>query len=161
MIFKHGFVHADLHPGNILVTEEDELVMLDLGLVARLSREHRRALQDLLSAWMARDAGRVCQVLVRFLRPSQDPPEPGPFQQEVQELLDRFQTMQLGQTQLGQVLLAMLGLLRRQGLRAEPGFTMVIISMVVVEGVGRQLAPDLDLVAEAVTFYSAAMVEQA
>lgn len=160
MIFKHGFVHADLHPGNILVTEDDELVMLDMGLVARLSPGHRQALRDLLSAWMARDAGRVCQVLVRFLRPSEDPPDPGPFQQEVEELLDRFQTVQLGQMQLGQVLLEMLRLLRRQGLRAEPGLTMVIISIGVVEGVGRQLAPDLDLVAEALTFYSAAMAEQ-
>jgi ubiquinone biosynthesis protein len=156
MIFSHGFVHADLHPGNLLVTPEGQVVMLDLGLVASLGRQQRQVLQELMLAWLARDAGRVCELMLRLLPETRRAPLPGPFREQVAALMDRYRTLELGQIQLGQVMLELLRLMRRHAMRVEPALTMVVVSIGVLEGVGRQLAPDMDLVSEALRLFGPA-----
>src|SRR5262249_41516061 len=51
MVFEDGFVHADLHPGNILVTPDDRVAILDLGLTAELDETHRRAFARFFASW--------------------------------------------------------------------------------------------------------------
>src|SRR4051794_18786841 len=51
MIFEDGFVHADLHPGNILITPEEKIALLDLGLVGELDDPHRRGFARFFAAW--------------------------------------------------------------------------------------------------------------
>ena len=55
MIFEDGFVHADLHPGNIFITPDDKLALLDLGLVGELDDPHRKGFARLFAAWAQRD----------------------------------------------------------------------------------------------------------
>ncbi len=153
MIFQHGFVHADLHPGNLMVDREGRLVLLDLGLVARLGEDHRGALLRLLAAWISGSAAQVQEALLGLL-PGRGPPrDPAALGLEVQALMARYRSVQLGEVQLGRVLLELLQILRRQRLRPEPALTMVILALGVVEGVGRQLAPRMDLVGQALAFY--------
>ena len=157
MIVAHGFVHADLHPGNLLVSGQ-RLVMLDLGLVARLSPAHRVALMQLFAAWLARDAARICQVMNQLLVgevPAEGNPE---LEQQVSEMLERYSTVALGQVSMAQVLQEVLRLMRRHQLQVQPALTMVILSVGLVEGVGRQLAPELDLAQEAVSYAAAGPV---
>ena len=149
MVFIHGFVHADLHPGNLFVAG-DRLVMLDLGLVARLTPAHRATLMQLFQAWLARDATRICEVMLRLLEG--EPPAAERLELlhgQVTELLERYSNLSLSEVSMGQVMLTVLRLMRQHQLRVQPALTMVILSMGVVEGVGRQLAPHLDLAQEA------------
>ena len=151
MVFVHGFVHADLHPGNLFVAD-GRLVMLDLGLVARLTPEHRATLLQLFQAWLAQDAGRICEVMARLLE-SEPPAESLELlQQQVGELLERYRKLALSDVSMGEVMLRVLQLMRQHKLTVQPSLTMVILSMGVVEGVGRQLAPSLDLAREALGF---------
>src|SRR4051812_13698264 len=55
MIFEDGFVHADLHPGNIFIPPDDKLALLDLGLVGELDEPHRKAFARFFAAWAQRD----------------------------------------------------------------------------------------------------------
>src|SRR4029078_6839882 len=55
MVFEDGFVHADLHPGNILVTPEGQAAILDLGLVGELDAEHRAGYTRYFAAWATGD----------------------------------------------------------------------------------------------------------
>lgn len=150
MIFVHGFVHADLHPGNLLVAPDGDLVLLDLGVVSELSEQRRDALLRLMAAWLGRNPEAVCGRLLELL-PAQDsgaaPAET--LRAEVERLLERYATVSLAQTSLGQVLGDLLRLLYRCQLRVDPALTMTILSLGIVEGVGRQLAPNLDLMREA------------
>lgn len=155
MIFIDGFVHADLHPGNIFVRERagrDELVLFDLGLVVRLTPRHTKALTSLCLAWAARDVGAICQALPTAAFYDEPPAEPRRLRAQVEALLARYGDVALGQIQIGALLLDLLRLVRQQWTRLDPAFSLVAVSIAVVEGVGRQLAPELRLMAEALPF---------
>ena len=149
MVFVHGFVHADLHPGNLFVAG-DRLVMLDLGLVARLTPEHRTTMVQLFQAWLARDPVLVCEVMQRLLE-GEAPSKEGLdlLHAQVTELLARYSSVSLSEVSMAEVMLKVLRLMHQHQLQVQPALTMVILSMGVVEGVGRQLAPHLDLAQEA------------
>ena len=55
MIFEDGFVHADLHPGNIFVTRDERVAILDLGLVGELDDAHRGGFARYFAAWAQGD----------------------------------------------------------------------------------------------------------
>jgi ubiquinone biosynthesis protein len=153
MIFVDGFVHADLHPGNLIVVG-DQLYLLDLGLVATLSPSRREALVRLLSAWVAGDGARVAETLLAVAPADTPPADPERFRREVAELCERYRQVSLAEVQLGLVLVELARLLRRQRVRLEAALTMVLIAIGVVEGVGRSLAPTLDLSREAILLFA-------
>jgi len=68
MIFEDGFVHADLHPGNILITPGDQIALLDLGLVGELDDPHRRGFARFFAAWAQRDGARILPAPSRNVR---------------------------------------------------------------------------------------------
>ena len=63
MIFEDGFVHADLHPGNIFITPDDKLALLDLGLVGELDEPHRKGFSRLFAAWAQRDGDGMARII--------------------------------------------------------------------------------------------------
>lgn len=152
MIFIHGIVHADLHPGNLLVHQR-RVVMLDLGLVAQVSVEYRIRLAGLLAAWAAQDAPGVSRCLLQLAAHPQELEQPDGFLPQVEELMGRYQAARLGEFQLGQALMELLQMLRAHRICPPPDMTMVLVAIGVVEGLGKQLAPNLDLVAQATLFF--------
>jgi predicted unusual protein kinase regulating ubiquinone biosynthesis (AarF/ABC1/UbiB family) len=75
------------------------------------------------------------------------------FRVAVVEFMARTWGHKMAEVHPGKLLLDMLGLLRRHRIRMAPAFTIVNIAIAVTEGIGRQLDPDLDLMAEAVPFF--------
>jgi ubiquinone biosynthesis protein len=151
MIFEDGFVHADLHPGNIFVLAGQRIAMVDLGLVGELDGPHRAAFSRFLAAWAQGDADTVAQLLYSLaLNPSRERFEG--FRAALGDLMARTSVHRMAEVHPGKVLLDMLGLLRRHRVRMAPAFTIVNIAIAVTEGIGRQLDPDLDLMAEAIPF---------
>ncbi len=148
MVFEHGFVHADLHPGNLRV-RGDQLVLFDLGLTAEVTPEHRQALIGLCLAWVQRDVDAACARIAEVGFHGQEPRDRERLRRDVVELLERYGDVALGEIQVGRLLLDALSLVRRQWADFDPSFTMVALSIAVVEGVARQLAPDLRLMQEA------------
>jgi ubiquinone biosynthesis protein len=155
MVFEDGFVHADLHPGNIFVTDADQVVILDLGLVAELDDLNRRIFAQFFAAWAMGDAKTMAKIMVQF-SPRAKVPDYDVFEKEVVEFVARYWGKQLGQVQVSQVAFDMMNILRRHRVRANATFTMVNIAIAVTEGIGRQLAPELDLMTEAMPFFAKA-----
>lgn len=148
MVFEHGFVHADLHPGNLRV-HEGRVVFFDLGLVAEVSPEQRRALVALCLAWATRDVDAICQHMAGVAFHGESPRDPERLHAAVEALLERYGDIVLADIQVGHLLLDLLRLVRRQWADFDPSFTMVALSIAVVEGVARQLAPEMRLMQEA------------
>ena len=157
MIFVNGLVHADLHPGNLLFLD-GRLVLLDMGLVCEVSPARRAQLMALLTSWLGQNPDAVCAAALALLDPGEGGPseveDPATLRQEVAGLMARHGDLRLGEVSLGQVLLELLGLMRRHRLHVQPTLTMVIVALAIVEGVGRQLAPGLDLVEVAGEFFA-------
>jgi ubiquinone biosynthesis protein len=164
MIFEDGFVHADLHPGNIFITPDDKLALLDLGLVGELDEPHRKGFSRFFAAWAQRDGDAMAHIMYGLSESANRPHDPEAFERyraAIIEFVGRYWGYRLGQVQVGKVLLDMLGILRRHRVRVNPSFTIVNIAIAVTEGIGKQLDPDLDLMSEALPFFLSHPIEDA
>jgi len=154
MIFEDGFVHADLHPGNIFVLDDNRIAIVDLGLVGELDGPHRATFSRFFAAWASRDANTMAHLLYSLaVNPVASPEAFESFRVAVVDFMARTWSQRMSEVHAGKLLLDMLGLLRRHRVRMAPAFTIVNIAIAVTEGIGRQLDPDLDLMAEAVSFF--------
>ena len=154
MIFEDGFVHADLHPGNIFVLDDNRIAIVDLGLVGELDGPHRATFSRFFAAWASRDANTMAHLLYSLaVNPVASPEAFESFRVAVVDFMARTWSQRMSEVHAGKLLLDMLGLLRRHRVRMAPAFTIVNIAIAVTEGIGRQLDPDLDLMAEAVPFF--------
>jgi ubiquinone biosynthesis protein len=151
MIFEDGFFHADPHPGNILVlgtAEQPVLGLLDLGLVGHLSGPMRDKAIDLLVAAVREDFAAVADALYALGRPTR----------KVDMPVFRADVENLGRKYLGRRLqeIALAGLVRdliwgavKHGVDMPADFMLVGRALMTMEGTGRQIHPDLDIVGEA------------
>jgi ubiquinone biosynthesis protein len=152
MVFSDGFVHADLHPGNIFVTEGDKVAILDLGLTAELDDVHRRGFARYFASFAQGDA-RTMARLMTDLSPSSKVPDYAAFEAEVEAFAKKYLGKALGDVQVSQVAFDMMNILRRHRVRVNATFTMCNIAIAVTEGIGKQLDPKLDLLQEALPFF--------
>ena len=153
MIFEDGFVHADLHPGNIFITQDDRVAILDLGLVGELDGVHRAGFARYFAAWAQGD-GKTMARLMTELSPGRAIPDYAGFEAAVVAFVQKYYGKRLGEVQVSLVFMDMMNILRRFRVRANPTFTLVNIAIAVTEGIGKQLDPDVDLMATALPFFA-------
>ena len=156
MIFEDGFVHADLHPGNLLITADHKIALLDVGLVGELDGPHRQSFGRFFAAWAKRDGETMARLM--YDMSSANPDDSVAFERfrsAIIEFVGRYWGQRLGEVQVGIVLFDMLSILRRHRIRMNPTFTIVNIAIAVTEGIGKQLDPELDLMAVALPYFLA------
>lgn len=152
MVFEDGFVHADLHPGNILITPDDKVAIIDLGLVGELDQTHRAGFARYFAAWTQGD-GKTMAKLMTDMSPSGRIPNYEGFEAAVCDFVQRYYGKKLGEVEVSRVFLDMINILRKYRVRANPTFTLVNIAIAVTEGIGKQLDPEVDLMASALPFF--------
>jgi ubiquinone biosynthesis protein len=153
MIFEDGFVHADLHPGNILVTPEGQVAILDLGLVGTLDDFHRRHFAKFFALWAQGDGRGMAQIMIDLSPSPETVPDPAAFREDVHAFVMPFLGKKIGEVQVSTVALGMMALLRKHRVRVNATFTLCNIAIAVTEGIGKQLDPRLDLMQEALPFF--------
>jgi ubiquinone biosynthesis protein len=154
MIFVDGFVHADMHPGNLRVTPDGKLAIFDLGLVGELSLTQRQLFARYFAAWAQRDGDTMGHLMIEISAgkpPGKDRFEH--FRADTIAFVGRYWGRRLGDVQLASVLFDLLALLRRHRIRVPSEFTTVLIAVAMTEGVGKRLDPTLDLMTEALPFF--------
>lgn len=153
MVFADGFVHADLHPGNLLVTPAGQVALLDLGLVAELDELHRSIFARYFAAWANGDGQTMADIMVSH-SPTPSVKDQEGFRAAIQEFVNKLHGKRLNEVEVTSVVYGMLQILRRYRVRVNATFTMVNIAIAVTEGIGKQLDPTLDLLAEATPFFA-------
>jgi ubiquinone biosynthesis protein len=153
MVFDDGFVHADLHPGNILVDDRGKVIILDLGLTAELDDNARRAFAQFFAGWAGGD-GTIMARLMSDLSPSSKVADYAAYEAEVIEFVRRYHGKALGEVQVSTVAFDMFQILRRHRVRVNPVYTMCNVAIAVTEGIGKQLDPSLDLTREAIPVFA-------
>jgi ubiquinone biosynthesis protein len=123
-ILEHGFVHADPHPGNVLLTDDGRLALIDLGMVARLSPGMQDSLIRLLLAVSDGDGQEAADVLVRMGR-KLDGFDADAFTRGVEGLVLRNQGAALGDLEAGALVGTLAQIAGSNALRPPPELTMI------------------------------------
>jgi ubiquinone biosynthesis protein len=145
MIFRDGFVHADLHPGNVLLTDDGKIVLIDLGMVATIPSEMIRPWVETNVA-LAQQDGRGAARLFYGYAPTVSTRDYARYEDEVDAYFRGYYGKSFGEVEVTEVVSGIFNILRRHGVQIDPVFTVVNVSMLVAEGLGKQLDPDLDMV---------------
>lgn len=158
-VFRHGFFHADMHPGNILVAADGRYIALDFGIVGSLTDYDKHYLAVNFLAFFNRDYKRVATAHI----------ESGwvPKDTRVEELEAAVRTVcepifdrPLSEISFGYVLLRLFETSRRFNVEIQPQLVLLQKTLLNIEGLGRQLDPDLDLWQTAKPFLVKWMNEQ-
>ncbi len=147
-IFEHGLFHADPHPGNILVLEGNVIAPLDFGMVGRLDAELRGRVSQLLLGIARGDLSGLVRTL-RELGSLDEWSEAdlGALRTDLADLLDRYSRTPLYRLELGRLLDDLMALAREYRLRLPANLVMMGKALVIAEGVGRALDPEIELLA--------------
>jgi predicted unusual protein kinase regulating ubiquinone biosynthesis (AarF/ABC1/UbiB family) len=142
-VLVHGLFHADPHPGNVMVTDDGRLALLDLGMVARVAPDVQDQLIKLLLAisdGRGRDAAQVAIHLGRQLEDF----DADRFRSGAEELVSRTQQATVGELQAGRVVAELTQVAARSGLRLPPELTMLGKALLNLDEVARTLDPTFD-----------------
>lgn len=162
-VFKHNFFHADMHPGNIFVsyehTSNPQYIAIDFGIVGTLSPDDQRYLAENFVAFFNRNYRRVAELHI----------DSGwvPSTTRIDQLESAIRTVcepifqrPIRDISFGQLLLRLFQIARRFDMQVQPQLVLLQKTLLNIEGLGRQLDPDLDLWATAKPFLERWMSEQ-
>jgi len=138
-----GVYHADPHRGNVLLTPDGRLVLLDFGLLGRLDDDTRRSLSLLLLAVAQNRAEDVSDLILSLSLTTLGSDEPG-FEHELRRKLPRYHWRPLKAIRAGEALADLQRLSLRYGIRLPPSFALVGKTLSQADSIARLLDPELD-----------------
>jgi ubiquinone biosynthesis protein len=145
MIFRHGLYHADPHPGNLLVLENEAIGLLDYGMVGRIDDALREDIEELLLAIVDHDSQRLGSVVMRV---GSTPPglDESALNIDLADFVAQYGHQPVEQFELADALREMTAIVRRHHIALPASMTMLLKVLVMLEGAGRRLSPTFSMV---------------
>jgi ubiquinone biosynthesis protein len=158
-VFRDGFFHADMHPGNIFVDDDGRYVALDFGIMGTLTEGDKQYLAQNFLAFFNRDYRRVAQA---HLDAGWVPPDTriDAFENAIRAVCEPVFARPLKEIYFGKLLLRLFQTSRRFNVQIQPQLVLLQKTLLNIEGLGRELDPDLDLWATAKPYLERWMREQ-
>ncbi|MFA5858397.1 MAG: AarF/ABC1/UbiB kinase family protein [Elusimicrobiota bacterium] len=145
-VFIDGFFHGDPHPGNICVLPGGVVCFMDFGIVGRVTLEHKEELAELIVAIVNKDTNKI----VNWFSSMEMLDEVVPlsrFKRDIYELLDEYYNLPLKKIVFSQVVNELTGIISRYSIKIRLEYTLLIKSLVAIEGIGMRLDPEFDIIA--------------
>jgi len=158
-VFRDGFFHADMHPGNIQVADDGRYIALDFGIMGSLNDTDKYYLARNFLAFFKRD---YRDVAIAHIESGWVPKDTSTDELEmaVRAICEPIFNKPLKEISFGRTLLSLFQMSRRFGVIIQPQLVMLQKTLLNIEGLGRDLDPDLDLWATAKPFLERWMSEQ-
>lgn len=143
-VFKHNFFHADMHPGNVFVSDSGQYIAVDFGIMGTLSHDDQRYLAENFLAFFNRDYHRVAELHVESgWVPKTTRIEE--FESAIRSVCEPIFERPLKDISFGNLLLRLFQTARRFDMPIQPQLVLLQKTLLNIEGLGRQLYPELDL----------------
>ena len=142
-VLVDGTFHADPHPGNVLLTAEHQIALLDVGMVGHIHQGMQRDLIKLLLALSEARTDDAIQAALRIADQRQDADVAG-FRHEIQRLLAQNHQAKLSGIKLGQILMKVCRVAAEQGVLMPPSLSVLAKTRLNLEQIGLQLDPNFD-----------------
>lgn len=149
MIVEDGFFHADPHPGNIFYLENHEYVLIDWGMVGRLTEVRRDQIIDLLMGVVRRNIERIREILLDWAVGNEEEVDSERLTIYIEEFLDKYHDVPLDKLEMANVFHDLTKLLRDNRISLPPDLALVFKVFITLEGLGRRLDPTFNLTTEA------------
>jgi ubiquinone biosynthesis protein len=158
-VFRHNFFHADMHPGNLFVGRDGRYMAVDFGIMGTLNPVDQRYLAENFLAFFNRDYRRVAELHVEsaWVPAGTRVDE---FESAIRTVCEPIFEKPLKEISFGNVLLRLFQTARRFDMEVQPQLVLLQKTLLNIEGLGRQLYPELDLWKTAKPFLERTMSEQ-
>lgn len=143
--FLDGIFHADPHPGNVFLTPEGKVALLDFGMVGRIERQVSDNLVRVFLNFLVKDSHGVAHAFLDLGKPTREADEIG-WIMDVRRLLPRYHGMRLERLNLGTLLVDLLRCAARNNIQAPPIVALVCKSLANMDGSARHLNPHIDVI---------------
>ncbi|WBV56855.1 AarF/UbiB family protein [Chryseobacterium daecheongense] len=144
-ILDYGFFHADPHAGNILVKKDGKVVFIDFGAVGQIQPNDKEILEDLIVSFVAKNSHKIVRYLKK-MAVSYEIPDERRFENDVNDILNFVHSSSLQDINVQTVINKMKDILKDNRLHMPDYFYLLFKGISLIEGVGRNINPDLDIV---------------
>ncbi len=142
--YRDGCFHADLHPGNIMVTKEGKIALVDFGIVGKLPEKDRLAVTEILHGFLKKDYKRIAKIHLNMgYIPADTNIEM--FALSCRAVGEPIVGMNLKDISVGHLLARLFKITKDFGMEVQPQLLLLQKTTIVVEGIGRMLNPDLNM----------------
>lgn len=142
--YRDGFFHADLHPGNILVQKNGQIALIDFGIIGILADEDRLAIAEILYAFLKRDYKLVATIHNRI---GYVPPNTNLelFAAHCRAISEPIIGLKIKNISIGNLLAGLFKITEEFGMETQPQLLLLQKTIVVVEGIGQSLDPEINM----------------
>ncbi|PWW27518.1 MULTISPECIES: ABC1 kinase family protein [unclassified Chryseobacterium] len=144
-ILDYGFFHADPHAGNILVKKDGRIVFIDFGAVGKIQPNDKEILENLIVSFVAKNSHKIVRSLKKMAI-SYEIPDERRFENDVEEILNFVHSSSLQDINVQVIINKMKDILKDNRLYMPDYFYLLFKGISLIEGVGRSINPDLDIV---------------
>lgn len=144
MILIDGYFHADPHPGNVIYLPDNRIAFIDFGMIGRLPAPRRDEIVDLLAALAGRDERGILNVLIDWTADA--PVDEEKLARDLAEFMFNYENLSLKDIRFGQLLNDVIAIMREHSITLPADLTLLFKALITLEGLGRQLDPDFQLV---------------
>lgn len=143
-VFRDGFFHGDMHPGNILINPKGVLIPIDFGIMGRLSNKDRQFLALLLTYLLNKNYRKVVEIHSEANMLGKDISHDH-LAQSIRAICTPILNKPIGEVSLAKLLGQILGLSKEFNIEVQPQFTLLQKTMLMAEGTTRQINPDINM----------------
>lgn len=144
-ILDYGFFHADPHAGNILVRKDGKVVFIDFGAVGKIPPNDKEVLENLIVSFVAKNPHKIVRYLKKMAI-SYEIPDERRFENDVEDILNFVHSTSLKEINAQVIINKMKDVLKDNRLHMPDYFYLLFKGISLIEGVGRTINPDLDVV---------------
>ncbi|TWT85131.1 putative protein kinase UbiB [Planctomycetes bacterium CA13] len=145
MVFRDGFYHADPHPGNLMVLQDEVIGVLDCGMVGRVDEELREQVEDLLIAAIDKDTDRLLDSVLQLGELPRDF-DRSRLRSDLVEFVEEYGSQPIDKFDLSGALNGMTAIIRRHRILLPARVSLLIKMLVMLEGTAQQLSPTFNIV---------------